>query len=156
MDKRNFLAQNVTFREQTSIPSQSNSHGACFLSSFSVLQARGGASAQAGPALPSPGRRASAFAPDMLALDQGREGKGDPHSATCVDSGLEGDLRGCSVSFRARGWGSSSPASPSCVREPGALWGEHAAVRSLHPHECKPVSLLTTTEGLFALLTFHF
>lgn len=82
----------------------------------------------------------------MLALDQGREGKGDPRSAACVDSGLEGDLRGCSVSFRARGWGSSSPVSPSCVHEPGALWGEHAAVGSLHPHECKPVSLLTTTE----------
>ena len=143
MHKRDFLAQNVTFREQTSIPSQSNSHSACFLSSFSVLEAQGGASAQAGPGLPSPGRRVSAFVPGMQALDQGREEKGDPRSATCVDSSLEGDLWGRSVSFRARG--GSSPASPSCVREPGRS-GEHTAAGCLHAHACTPVSLLTVTE----------
>lgn len=57
-----------------------------------------------------------------------------------------GTCRGCSVSFRARGRGGASPASPSRVREPGALWGEHTTVGCLHPRECKPVSLLTTTE----------
>ena len=63
MDKGDFLAQIMTFREQTSIPSQSNSRSACFLSSFLVLEAQGRASAQAGPGLPSPGRRVSAFIP---------------------------------------------------------------------------------------------
>ena len=150
----------MTFREQTSIPSQSNSHSACFLSSF-VLEARGGASEQAGPGLPSPGRRVSAFVPGMQALDQGREEKGDPHSATCVDSSLEGDLWGRSVSFRVRG--GSSPASPRCVREPG-LWestggsspaspscvhepGRSGRARAVHPQRLRAVSMSRGRSG---------
>ena len=74
--------------------------------------------------------------------------KGDPCSAACVDSRLQVDLRGLLRLLQGPGRGGSSPASPSCVREPGAPWGEHAAIRCLHPLECKPVSLLTTTELL--------
>ena len=74
--------------------------------------------------------------------------KGDPCSAACVDSCLQGDLRGLLGLLQGPGRGGSSAASPSCAREPGAPWGEHAAIRCLHPLECKPVSLLTTTELL--------
>lgn len=94
VDKGNFLAQIVTFREQTSIPSQSISHSACFLSSFPVLEARGGASAQAWAWPAVSWQERFCFCTRHAGAGSGLRGEGRPRSAARVDSGLEGDLPG--------------------------------------------------------------